>query len=239
MRIVSVKVPRLGHVPLLRPRGHGRVDAENVFDAAPGQLGQRDFPGLAQSLGPGVNLVRQLDLSACHAITLIAGTVTSPWWHEVCTSDQNQRLAHAALPAASRRPLFSLSASRIEGGGAGWCRIGRCRGGFTRGDGWPPRGEKHENAHADEESGQAEDGLLSPRTSWSVFTLPTDFCSNGGECVWAAGLFRGGSFPTRQACARLQSRQFSATTLEYHFALNFGVRFCVAKSQCTIPNRMS
>jgi hypothetical protein len=81
---------------------------------------------------------------------------------------------------------------------------------------------------------------LSPRPSWSVFTLPTDFCSNGRECVRAAALFRGGgNFPTRRVGARSQSRQFSAATRAYQRALSFRVRRWVVKSQCTIPKRMS
>ena len=43
--------------------------------------------------------------------------------------------------------------------------------------------------------------------------------------------------PIKQASG--QTIQFDRTTSEYHFALSFGVRFWVLKSQYTAPNLMS
>src|ERR1051326_6750438 len=59
---------RLGRLPVADSARFRRINAQNVFESAPGQLGQRNFPALADLPGTLVNVVRQLDLCARHAI---------------------------------------------------------------------------------------------------------------------------------------------------------------------------
>ena len=62
------KAARFRRLPL--PIRLGRIDAQDVFDAAPGELGEGDLAGLAQLLGAGEDFVGELDLSARHANSL-------------------------------------------------------------------------------------------------------------------------------------------------------------------------
>lgn len=50
----------------------GVIDAEDVFDAAPGEFGERDFASFANLFGAGEGFVGELDLGSCHAYKLPA-----------------------------------------------------------------------------------------------------------------------------------------------------------------------
>ena len=50
----------------------GGIDAEDVFDAAPGEFGEGDFAGFAQLFRAGEGVVGELDLSSRHANSLTA-----------------------------------------------------------------------------------------------------------------------------------------------------------------------
>ncbi len=62
----------LGRLPLTLGVCLGGLDAEDVFDAAAGEFGHRDFAGFAELLGTGEGVVGQLDLGSPHANKMAA-----------------------------------------------------------------------------------------------------------------------------------------------------------------------
>ncbi len=60
------KLARRGWSPFRVCLRFGRIDAQDVLDASPGELSHRDLPCFTDFPRARVDLVRKLDLSSCH-----------------------------------------------------------------------------------------------------------------------------------------------------------------------------
>ena len=74
------EVARLWRLPFALRVRLWAVNAEDVFDAAPGEFGEGNFSGFAYLLGAGEGVVGKLNLGSRHAIIMMAcGNVVKMW----------------------------------------------------------------------------------------------------------------------------------------------------------------
>jgi hypothetical protein len=127
---------RLWRLPFAIRVWLGSIDTEDVFDAAPGELGERDFAGFAQSLGASEDVVGELDLSSCHADSLTAQRdavnvaarvqLDASECSSYCVSDPSRcPFRPGGLPRVvelieARKPRETAVISEIDGLGQAW-----------------------------------------------------------------------------------------------------------------------